>query len=109
MLSANEDEEGRLVFGSLHRIHDRIFRDPFDGAVDFSRCGPPPPLFQHLSLLLSAYVCPESLSACRLAIPCRLLQVLIPMVGLLHRQFWSGGGRGGQGDDLSNYRFDGWH
>jgi hypothetical protein len=30
-------------------------------------CGPPPPLIQPLSLLLSAYVCPESLSACRLA------------------------------------------
>ena len=51
-----------LRIGSFASLSNRL------GAVDFPRvCGPPPPLIQPLSLLLSAYVCPESLSACRLA------------------------------------------
>ena len=122
LFSANEDEQGRLDIlalriGSLASLSTRL------GAVDFPRvCGPPPPLFQPLSLLLSAYVCPEreslglpsgdlsctrsdrSLSPC---VPTDAPRLLIPMVGLLHRQFWSGGGRGGQGDDPASSRFNG--
>ncbi len=68
LFSDNEDEQGRLSgfltlrIGSFATLSTRL------GAVDFPRvCGPPPPLIHPLSLLLSAYVCPESLSACRLA------------------------------------------